>query len=284
MREVGRGAPLVVAPGGPGGFGTLWLRVLAPLALRHRIVTWDYRGCGGSRAAAPPTMAADLEDLVAVVTSVGGAAGDGPRDAAGAAARPRLLGHSYGGMLSLAAALDPRLALGGLVLACTTARYGALVEGARRARARLDEATYQARASLLGRCVRGEAHALDVQRYRAGGVDPALGQHAKAALLRFQAVRYPVRLAVQQDLWTFDLRARLGQVRAPTLVLSGDRDEVVGAAPSQLAAEVPGAHWRAFPGCGHSPQVEQRAEFLRVLEAWLEDLEAPPRRRPAGEC
>lgn len=50
----------------------------------------------------------------------------------------------------------------------------------------------------------------------------------------------------------------LHRITAPTLVLWGEQDGVVAPAyGEQLAASIPGARFRAFPGTGHHPHIER---------------------------
>ena len=72
-----------------------------------------------------------------------------------------------------------------------------------------------------------------------------------------------------------DLREELGGVRAPTLLLWGERDRLVPAANAAVwAAALPAARIELLPGAGHVPMVERPDEVSRLLR---EFLQAPPR-------
>ena len=78
-------------------------------------------------------------------------------------------------------------------------------------------------------------------------------------------------LALSAACAAHDARDRLSEVAAPTLVLAGDRDEVVLPATSQdLAAALPDAAMAWFPGLGHAfpEQAGERfaARVLRFLQ------------------
>jgi pimeloyl-ACP methyl ester carboxylesterase len=66
------------------------------------------------------------------------------------------------------------------------------------------------------------------------------------------------------------LRARLGEVRAPALVLWGESDRVVSAGYGRAyAAAIPGAAFELIAEAGHLPQLEQPAETFRRIDAFL---------------
>lgn len=68
------------------------------------------------------------------------------------------------------------------------------------------------------------------------------------------------------------LEKRLGEVRVPVLVVTGDDDRVVPTEQSvRLAGEIPGAQLAVIPACGHVPQEECPGPFLEAVEAFLQN-------------
>ncbi len=68
------------------------------------------------------------------------------------------------------------------------------------------------------------------------------------------------------------LEKRLGEVRVPVLVITGDDDRVVPTEQSvRLAGEIPGAQLAVIPACGHVPQEECPGPFLEAVEAFLQN-------------
>ena len=62
------------------------------------------------------------------------------------------------------------------------------------------------------------------------------------------------------------LRARLGQVSVPTLVIWGDSDRIVDPDYGRAyAAAIPGARFRLLPATGHVPQIETPARLLGAI-------------------
>lgn len=86
----GSGPPLVLVHGGTADH-TRWAPVLAPLEAQFTVYALDRRGRGGSGDTEPYAIEREFEDAAAVIDSIGG-----PVD---------LLGHSFGAVCSLGAAL-----------------------------------------------------------------------------------------------------------------------------------------------------------------------------------
>jgi pimeloyl-ACP methyl ester carboxylesterase len=62
----------------------------------------------------------------------------------------------------------------------------------------------------------------------------------------------------------------LHRIRAPTLVLHGERDILVPVANAhRLADAIPGADLHVFPGVGHAFEYERPDETLAVICDWL---------------
>ena len=103
----GPDGPPIIATTGWANDRSVWTPMVDDLSVDHAVTTWDLRGHGAS-AAAPPgeyTRAHALGDLAAVLDLAG---------------RPAvLMGHSLGGFLSLAHAVDHPEDVAGLVLVAT---------------------------------------------------------------------------------------------------------------------------------------------------------------------
>lgn len=70
-----------------------------------------------------------------------------------------------------------------------------------------------------------------------------------------------------------DLRALLGRVRVPTLVVTGTSDRTI--APhltARTARAIPGARLEVLPACGHVPQQERPDLLVPLLERFLAAL------------
>jgi pimeloyl-ACP methyl ester carboxylesterase len=66
------------------------------------------------------------------------------------------------------------------------------------------------------------------------------------------------------------VRDRLGQVRQPTLLVSGKEDRIVDPATAALAARLlPQGHHLSIPRCGHAPQMEKPWLVNRLVVHFL---------------
>ncbi len=66
--------------------------------------------------------------------------------------------------------------------------------------------------------------------------------------------------------------AELACLRVPTLLVWGAEDRLFPPAHARAAARrIPGARLEVFPGCGHTPQLEDAARFNAVVGAFLRE-------------
>jgi pimeloyl-ACP methyl ester carboxylesterase len=69
-----------------------------------------------------------------------------------------------------------------------------------------------------------------------------------------------------------DLRAELPSVTVPTLVIGAKHDRLIAPGTTrELADLIPGARWAELDS-GHSPAVEAHAEWVRLIEEFLDSL------------
>jgi pimeloyl-ACP methyl ester carboxylesterase len=68
----------------------------------------------------------------------------------------------------------------------------------------------------------------------------------------------------------YDDTAELGRIRAPTCLIWGDADRIVGRAMQDaLLAGIPGSELVVYPGVGHTPRWEDPARFAADLGAFV---------------
>lgn len=73
----------------------------------------------------------------------------------------------------------------------------------------------------------------------------------------------------------FDCSGALPNVRSPTLVLTGDLDQLVSPQNSRIIASlIPGARLIVIPGCGHRVMWEATEECVALVSEFLSDVDA----------
>ncbi len=102
--------------------------------------------------------------------------------------------------------------------------------------------------------------------YRYPGLDAVLhDQYPDAVRLDLDAM-----IAFFSRMPDIDITGWLPRIQAPLLVLAGDADRIVPPEQARIIAQsVPGSTLHLFQGAGHLPMVERRAEYHRIVTAWI---------------
>ncbi len=243
-----------VCPPAWGLPGETAINPLRPHADEARFLTFDPSGTGQSTA----TRA--KEDL----TSRGLA-----NDCTGLMLRLKLrpkavLGHSQGGVVAIRVALNHPELVRKLVLVSATAGDGS-------------DDPWGWRAVLGDRAltgpVQGREEVLQIgRRVWAGSLaDPSQSKKVfgplpdkpwKVSVERFNAM--------PKDSLGLDLRPKLSHIRAPTLIIHGRRDPVVGqSAAEEMRKGLPNVEVVYFEKSGHFPMLEEPLKFATVLGEFL---------------
>jgi len=254
--SVGAGRPLVYVMGWLTHLELSWelpaeRAYYEALAQGCRLVRYDRAGCGLSATTArPPSLAFELEQLAAIV----GTLGSQPFD---------LIGTSMGASVAVAWAAAHPGTLRRLVL------YGGWARGA----------------ELSPPSVRNHVLGLIESHWGLGSdvltdiFAPDADRSSRAQFARYQracssAATARALLALSYELDVSDL---LADVRAPTLVVHRADDRAAPLAQAEaLAAGVPGAELVVLPGRSHLPYAGDTHELVRVVRRFL-GLAAPRR-------
>jgi pimeloyl-ACP methyl ester carboxylesterase len=238
--ESGARGPTVVLVHGSGGDHTTWSPQLAGLSDMARIVALDLPGHGASGAEGCDTVA----DYGATVRQFLIALGGGP---------VVLGGHSLGGAVSLTLALEAPDLLRGLVLVGTGARLRVLP-------------------ALFEILARDYAEAVAFMTDHAWSLaSPAeLKQRGRETV---SATRPSVTRGDFQACDNFDVMARLGEIRLPSLVVVGGEDRLTPPKYSEyLTRSLPGAKLEVIERAGHFVSLEQPDFVNRAVRDFLGKL------------
>ena len=259
---VGRGKPLVLMHGGPG-LDHVSLTPFRELADRHTIILYDHR-CNGRSTG--PVTSMTWENLTADA--------DALREELGFE-RWAVLGHSFGGQVALEYTLRYPERVSRLVLLDTAGdvrwsqEHGAEV---------LADRGFDRKTVAVAR------------RFYSGRIAPKDFVRASIRLLPAYDHRFSLLRLARQMLeggWRAEMRPealefggqmmrgwsvmdRLGEIRTPTLVISGHDDFLFPPeSQAQLAAGISNSRLRIIERAGHNPQSERPAETLAAVADFL---------------
>jgi 4,5:9,10-diseco-3-hydroxy-5,9,17-trioxoandrosta-1(10),2-diene-4-oate hydrolase len=261
----GEGSPLVLLHG-TGDSAADWQGVLPELARRHRVIAPDFPGCGGSdrpRAGYSPAGLADFVGRLLDALEIPGAA---------------LVGNSVGGLAALRFALEAPGRVPALVLVAAAGLGREVTPGMRA----LVVPGFGEWATALALTPPGWAQRLwwrlhtlfaHPRRAPAGWLDEQgrLGRRPDFLANTLEILRAVIGPAGQRDI----LLDRLPELAMPTLILWGERDQILPLAHAHAAAgRLRRGRLAVLPDCGHLPHVECPERFLEALGSWLDQTGA----------
>ena len=232
----------------------LWEPQMHSIPPGWRLITPDLRGFGGSTeldSSATPSMSDYAQDLVDLLDELG-------------IAHAVVGGASMGGYVTMAFLQAAADRVDGLVLANT--RAGADSPEAR--------ANRRGMLALLDR--EGPSGvAREMMPKLLGKTTRETNPEAEATVRRLIKQQSPVavRAAIHRMMHRADSTPLLATIRVPTLVISGDEDELIPIDESRaIANAVPGATLLLIPRAGHLANLEQPDPFNNALTAFLNKL------------
>lgn len=246
-------SPLILLHG-LGSSGEDWPLQLADFSACYPVVTVDLPGHGRSTLGPGwPSIAGFAADVSALVERLD----RGPA---------HILGLSLGGLVGIQIALDWPSSLCSLTIVNAYARLKPGPAGWVRALIRLVFLG-------LGR--------MDwVAAWIARGIFPDPDQETwrKAAAERIASNPGWTYLRVLRAAAGFDVVARLGTIRAPTLIVAGERDTTISLQAKELLSErIPAAELVCFPESGHATPYDESTRFNQRVLDFLDQIES---RRP----
>jgi pimeloyl-ACP methyl ester carboxylesterase len=277
--EIGAGEPEIVFVHGLAGSWQNWLENLPHFAAAgHRVIAFDLPGFGASEA---PRSKISIPGYGRLVDTLLDRLGVGPAV---------LVGNSMGGFIGAEVAIQYPARVQRLVLVSAA---GLTVEYQRNDRA-LAALQYARRLLMAWGGFIGTRSDAIAGRPRARRLLMRLVVHDADSLPapliaeQMRGAGNPGFVDALDALTDYSIRARLGEISCPTLIVWGTEDNLV---PVRDAAEferlIPDARKVVWPETGHVPMLERPAAFNALVEGFVVESGAPDtrgagRRRPSS--
>jgi pimeloyl-ACP methyl ester carboxylesterase len=241
----GTGEPVLLVHGMPSSLN-VWRFILDRVASRYRVIAMDLPGFGQSTKVALPSLDAFADWLVRVLDHF-------------SLPSAHIVGHSFGGLISLALLDRQPQRLRSLVLSDTVGlgpytggEFQRLVATARTAddiRSALHWTIHDPRF---------------ISQPLVDGYVAYVNQPGVPALLE--------KLTAQRPEWESYISTTLEKIKLPLLVMWGRDDRSVAVELADRLRHVPGARFVVFDNCGHAPMVERAEDFGTHLLDFLDGV------------
>jgi proline iminopeptidase len=251
---------LFVHHGGPGGDHSLFRPWLDGLQDTAQIIYFDHRGTGRSGHADVSTYTLEqmADDVEALRLYLGVEA-------------PVLLGASFGGFVALQYAVRYPDSLSKLILADTAPSNDYYAASFKRVAEIASAEQMELLTALFEGTITPERYArwdevVGPLYYR---TVPPLAER-EAANARMIPGPEVAKHVMMHEMPSYDVRAQLGAIHIPTLVVTGRHDWVTP--PSQaeeIVKGIPHANLHIFENSGHNPLAEETQEFLQTISRFI---------------
>ncbi|MFE2376984.1 4-carboxymuconolactone decarboxylase [Streptomyces sp. NPDC059398] len=244
-------APVLILGPSLGTTWHMWDRQTPDLARTWRVLRFDLPGHGGAPAHPVPSVAGIAERLLATLDELG-------------VQRFGYAGCSIGGAIGMELALRHPERVASLALVAASPRFGTADEFRQRG--------VIVRTNGLDPMARSAP-----ERWFTHGFATAQPAIVEWAVQMVRTTDPGCYIAACEALAAFDIRAELGRIGVPTLVVVGAEDRVTGPADARtLVAGIPDARLAMVPAASHLAPVEQPAAVTDLLvrhfsTAWQEN-------------
>lgn len=249
--------PVIVLPGGPGLSSQLYQRYLKDLCPRQGIIFWDYANTGRSVIRSMNSFENDFNDLNQITEKLN-------------LKTFSLMGHSYGGLIALKAAIEGPERVQNLCLISTSDYFlPVITEMPVRKAERLSAKNQEELNQIYGRLLKNSLNLSDLSNFceleaqsHFLNVTPELKKlFAKDSGLNLNV------LATNSDWVSLNFKPLLNKITAKTMVVLSKKDIIVPALFSQdLVAKIPKAQAKEFNSSGHWPFIEEPKRFSDIIE------------------
>ncbi|MEM0120430.1 MAG: proline iminopeptidase-family hydrolase [Thermoprotei archaeon] len=263
---------LICLHGGPGGSCDYLSPLLRLSESGLEVLLYDQFGCGRSSDPANDscyTVEYGVEEV------------EGVRKAFYGDEKVVLLGHSYGGLLAIAYALNYQHNLKALIVSSGLSSVPLTVIEMRRL---ISEMPPQLRDAIEKHEARGEFTHPEYLR--------AVDEFYKKHLLRlpetppdvartmeflqkrrvYSVMNGPNEFTIIGTIRDWDVTSRLGEIRVPTLITVGKYDEVTPNVAEVIHSGIPNSKLKLFENSSHMAMWEEPEEYLNTIKKFIEEI------------
>ncbi|NJM53034.1 MAG: alpha/beta hydrolase [Blastocatellia bacterium] len=248
----GAGEPLILISGFASG-AWLWFRQIEELAKHFQIITFDPRGIGNSKIDKNETVSINeiAKDIVEILDEL-------------KIEKASILGTSFGGFVAQEFALRYPERLNKLILACTS--FGGCNH--------VLPSNFEVLTAFVSTENLNSSERIRkfmIPAFTKDFVESHFEIVEQTCELREQnEVPESVYLQQLQSATTFDLEAKVSNIKAETLVITGDRDQVVPMQNSvNLSNSIPNSRLEIVENSGHLFFIEQAEKFNKIVTAFV---------------
>jgi len=276
---VGRGEPLMILHGGPGGSHEELLPFLLPLARHNKLVFIDERGSGRSQRL-EDLSGYTVDNMVDDVESVRLALGLG---------KFSILGHSFGGLLAQAYALKYQRNLSSLILVDSFSSVSALNLSLARVKQSLPPETREQIDRFENAGLFGHGKPYERNRYPDGYLqlvgeiffpyiyqshpdadyDPLVHGNENDWYISREMWGEHGEFVIDGSLKSAEYTDRLPAIKVPTLIMVGDHDAFDPSLSETMHEKIAGSRLVIIPKSGHRSFEDQNVFFIKQVTEFL---------------
>jgi proline iminopeptidase len=263
---VGTGEPIVIVHGGPGLDHTYLLPQMNALAGNNELVYYDQRASGqssGTVDTASITPDQFVEDLEGLRKGLG-------------IEKMNLLGHSWGGLLSMEYAIKYPQHMKSLVLVSSMGATSDCMDPF--VKTRIERTTHEDSVSLAALQTSPGFSARDPETmskymrilFKTYFFDRRFADSLRMRFNQNTASNlFPIFGLMGKYFAKYDLYEQLAGIQCPTLIIQGDYDPFPAEFGRKIAQHIKNSRFLLIEHCGHFPYIERPQEFARdCLTFW----------------
>jgi proline iminopeptidase len=263
----GKGSPIILINGGPGFDHEYLLPQTLDLMKDHTLIYYDQRGTGRSLETPIDDTTININQYVEDLDDVRKKLGF---------EKVTILGHSWGGRLALEYAIKHQDHIDNLIL------MGSTPANSKGFKAFLDEVAIRLKP------VKAQLLAMEKSKEYKEGTPKMVADYYRLIFstylykrsdgnkisLKFTtpyALNMPKIMGLMHKVLNeFDLSSDLKNIKFPTLIIHGDHDPIPLWTAQEIQTLIPNSKLEIMKNIGHFPPVENQAEFIRVIEDFVQ--------------